>query len=123
AGAGQMVGWRGRKPGARSGQSAGRGSGRKRDHSTGSVLKHSPPTNCGWVLAVSVVLAMAIVGVPGFALPQIASAQAAYEKALGLVQSGKNDDALLVIDSAIAAGARDSSLYNLKGLAESELGH
>jgi tetratricopeptide (TPR) repeat protein len=86
-------------------------------------LKLSPRTNCGWVLVVAVVLAMAIVGVPGFAFPQIASAQAAYEKALGLLQSGKNDDALVVIDSAIAGGARDSSLYNLKGLAESELGH
>ncbi len=86
-------------------------------------MKLSPRTNSGWVLVVAVVLAMAIVGVPGFALPQIASAQAAYEKALGLLQSGKNDDALVVIDGAIAGGARDSSLYNLKGLAESELGH
>ena len=86
-------------------------------------MKPSPRTNCGWVLLVAVVLATAIVGVPGFALPQIASAQAAYEKALGLLQSGKNDDALVVIDSAIAGGAGDSALYNLKGLAESELGH
>ena len=39
------------------------------------------------MLGVAVVLAMAIVGVPAFALPQIASAQAAYEKALGLLQS------------------------------------
>jgi tetratricopeptide (TPR) repeat protein len=86
-------------------------------------LNLSPRTNCGWMLVVAVVLAMASVGVPAFALPQIASAQAAYEKALGLLQSGKNDDALVVIDGAIAGGARDSSLYNLKGLAESELGH
>ena len=89
-------------------------------------MKLSDRTNVGWVLVVVVVvvvLAMAMVGGPGFALPQISSAQAAYEKALGLLQSGKNDDALVVIDSAIAGGARDPSLYNLKGLAESELGH
>jgi tetratricopeptide (TPR) repeat protein len=59
---------------------------------------------------------------PAFAAPQAVRAQAAYEQALGLLQNGKSDEALAVIDAAIAAGARDSSLYNLKGLAESELG-
>lgn len=51
-----------------------------------------------------------------------ASTQAAYDRALELLQQGKNAEALAVIDAAIHAGARDSSLYNLKGLAASELG-
>ena len=55
-------------------------------------------------------------------LLKLPSAQAAYDQALGLLQNGKNADALAVIDAAIAAGARDPSLYNLKGLADSELG-
>jgi superkiller protein 3 len=74
------------------------------------------------VLLIVVVLATTIVGTAGLASPQVATAQAAYEKALGLLQNGKNDEALVVLDSAIAAGARDSSLFSLKGLAESELG-
>jgi tetratricopeptide (TPR) repeat protein len=77
----------------------------------------------GGLIALFVVLATFIAGVPGFASPQTASAQAAYEQALGLLQKGKNDEALAVIDSAIAAGASDPSLYNLEGLANSELGH
>jgi tetratricopeptide (TPR) repeat protein len=53
---------------------------------------------------------------------QTADAQAAYTRALDLLQNGRNADALAVIDAAIDAGARDPSLYNLKGLAASELG-
>ncbi len=59
---------------------------------------------------------------PGLASAQNTSAQAAFEQALGLLQNGKNNEALAVIDSAIAAGVTDPSLYNLKGLANSELG-
>jgi tetratricopeptide (TPR) repeat protein len=70
-----------------------------------------------------VVLATLVVRVPGFALPQNAKGQSAYEHALRLLQDGRNDEALAVIDGAIAAGAGDASLYNLKGLADSELGH
>jgi tetratricopeptide (TPR) repeat protein len=77
----------------------------------------------GSVPVLVVVLATLIVRVPGFAMPQTASAQATYEQAIGLLQNGKNDEALAVIDGAIAAGARDPSLYNLQGLANSELGH
>ncbi|HSZ63976.1 MAG TPA: tetratricopeptide repeat protein [Terriglobales bacterium] len=51
-----------------------------------------------------------------------AAVQAAYEKAVGLLQQGKAADALAVIDAAVRGGARDASLYNLKGLAASELG-
>jgi tetratricopeptide (TPR) repeat protein len=51
-----------------------------------------------------------------------ASTQAAYEQALELLQQGKSADALAAIDAAIQAGVRDPSLYNLKGLAASELG-
>jgi tetratricopeptide (TPR) repeat protein len=51
-----------------------------------------------------------------------AAVQATYDQAIGLLQSGKSADALALIDTAIAAGARDPSLYNLKGLAASELG-
>jgi tetratricopeptide (TPR) repeat protein len=57
-----------------------------------------------------------------FAVPQTGDAQAAFHQALELLQSGKEADALAVIDSAIKDGARDPSLYNLKGLAAGELG-
>ena len=56
------------------------------------------------------------------ALPQTTNAQAAFNEAIQLLQSGKAADALASIDAAIAAGVRDPSLYNLKGLAASELG-
>jgi len=51
-----------------------------------------------------------------------AATQAAYDRAMELLQQGKNAEALSVIDAAIGAGARDPSLFNLKGLAASELG-
>jgi tetratricopeptide (TPR) repeat protein len=86
-------------------------------------LNFSRRTNHVSIALIVVVLATFIVGVPSFAYPQTTSVQAAYEQALGLLQNGKNDEALAVIDSAIAAGAADPSLYNLKGLANSELGH
>jgi len=59
---------------------------------------------------------------PAVAVAQGADAQAAYSQALDLLQSGKSADALSVIDAAVGAGARDPSLYNLKGLAASDLG-
>jgi tetratricopeptide (TPR) repeat protein len=74
------------------------------------------------LIAVVVVLATVIVGGPGFASAQTTDAEAAFEQALGLLQTGKNVEALAVIDRAISAGASDPSLYNLKGLANSELG-
>jgi tetratricopeptide (TPR) repeat protein len=77
----------------------------------------------GSVPVLVVVLATLILGMPGFASAQTASAQTAFEQALGLLQNGKDDEALVVIDGAIAAGASDPSLYNLRGLANSELGH
>ena len=55
-------------------------------------------------------------------MPQAGDAQAAFNQALELLQSGKTADALAVIDSAIKDGARDPSVYNLKGLAAGELG-
>ncbi len=73
--------------------------------------------------AVLVVLATFIIRGPVFALPQAAGTQTAYEQALGLLRSGSNDEALAVINDAIAAGQEDASLYNLKGLVESQLGH
>ena len=60
--------------------------------------------------------------VSGLASPQASDAQAAFNQALDLLQSGKPAKALAVIDSAIDNGARDPSLYNLKGLAAGELG-
>jgi tetratricopeptide (TPR) repeat protein len=53
---------------------------------------------------------------------QSADVQETYAHALDLLQKGKNAEALALIDAAIKAGARDSSLYNLQGLAASELG-
>ena len=69
-----------------------------------------------------IVSAFFLLAVTSSALPQTTNAQAAYEQAIQLLQSGKTADALTSIDAAIAAGARDPSLYNLKGLAASELG-
>ena len=63
-----------------------------------------------------------VLTVSGNAAQQTADAQAAYEQALELLQNGKNADALAVIDAAINAGVRDPSLYNLRGLVDSELG-
>jgi tetratricopeptide (TPR) repeat protein len=60
--------------------------------------------------------------VPNVASAQAVAAQAAYAQALDLLRNGKNADALAVINAAIDAGARDPSLYNVKGLAASELG-
>ena len=74
------------------------------------------------LIAVVVVLATIIVGGPGFASAQTTDAEGAFEQALGLLQTGKNVEALAVIDGAISAGASDPALYNLKGLANSELG-
>jgi tetratricopeptide (TPR) repeat protein len=76
-----------------------------------------------WIVLTAVVLAAFIASMPDLASAQNTSAQAAFEQALGLLQNGKNNEALAVIDSAIAAGVTDPSLYNLKGLANSGLGH
>jgi tetratricopeptide (TPR) repeat protein len=51
-----------------------------------------------------------------------AAVQAVYKQAIELLQAGKAADALAVLDAAVRAGARDASLYNLRGLAASELG-
>jgi tetratricopeptide (TPR) repeat protein len=76
-----------------------------------------------WIVLTAVVLAAFIASMPDLASAQNTSAQAAFEQALGLLQNGKNNEALAVIDSAIAAGVTDPSLYNLKGLANSGLCH
>jgi tetratricopeptide (TPR) repeat protein len=73
-------------------------------------------------IPVLVVLAACVFQALARASPQAANAQSAYAQALELLQSGKSSDALAVIDQAIAAGSQDASLYNLKGLAASELG-
>ncbi len=51
-----------------------------------------------------------------------AAAQAAYEQAVQFLQQGRSEEALATADAAIRAGALDPSLYNVKGLAASELG-
>jgi tetratricopeptide (TPR) repeat protein len=68
------------------------------------------------------VVATCVFPASSLAMPQAGDAQAAFNQALELLQSGKTADALAVIDSAIKDGARDPSLYNLKGLAAGELG-
>jgi tetratricopeptide (TPR) repeat protein len=85
-------------------------------------LNFSHRINSGSI-ALIVALATFIVSTPGFASAQTSSAQVAFEQTLELLQKGKNDEALAVIDSAIAAGVIDPSLYNLQGLANSKLGH
>ena len=69
-----------------------------------------------------VLVATCVFAASSLAMPQAGDAQAAFNQALGLLQSGKAADALAVIDSAIKDGVRDPSLYNLKGLAAGELG-
>jgi tetratricopeptide (TPR) repeat protein len=83
----------------------------------------------GRVVAVATLVAatVGIFEIAGVASPQspnvqATNVQATYDQAIGLLQSGKSADALALIDTAIAAGARDPALYNLKGLAASELG-
>jgi len=53
---------------------------------------------------------------------QSVDVQETYAHAIDLFQNGKNAEALALLNAAIKAGARDSSLYNLQGLAASELG-
>jgi tetratricopeptide (TPR) repeat protein len=53
---------------------------------------------------------------------QSGKAQPAYSQAFDLLQNGRNADALKIIDAALSAGVHDPALYNLKGLAASELG-
>jgi tetratricopeptide (TPR) repeat protein len=48
--------------------------------------------------------------------------QGTYDQAVQLLQDGKAAEALALIDAAIKAGQHESSFYNLKGLAASELG-
>ena len=71
---------------------------------------------------ILVALTACVFQVVSVASAQSTDSQAAYEQAVQLLQNGRNADALAVIDSALSAGARDPSLYNLKGLAASELG-
>jgi tetratricopeptide (TPR) repeat protein len=59
---------------------------------------------------------------PRIASPQTTDVQAAYEQAVELLRNGKNAEAMALVEAVIDAGARDPSLYNLKGLAASELG-
>ncbi len=73
-------------------------------------------------LLVLTLLATCVFQIPSTASPQTADAQAAFQQAVELLQAGKNAEALEVINAAIAAGARDPSLYNVRGLAASELG-
>jgi tetratricopeptide (TPR) repeat protein len=84
------------------------------------------PSSCSigrlFAFATLVVFPVCFFTIASAALPQITTAQAAYEQAIQLLQSGRAADALTVIDGAIMAGVRDPSLYNLKGLAASELG-
>ena len=54
--------------------------------------------------------------------PQSPDAQTVFNQALSLLQSGKNAEAIAVLDEAIRGGANDASLYNLKGLAAGGIG-
>jgi tetratricopeptide (TPR) repeat protein len=75
---------------------------------------------CGTIIEITLCV-FAIAG-PAYAQVSNSPAQAIYDQAVDLLQQGKNADALALIDAALEKGVRDSSLYNLKGLAASELG-
>jgi tetratricopeptide (TPR) repeat protein len=86
-------------------------------------LTLSPPAiSRSFPFAALVILVVCLFEITSSASPQTSNAQSTYEQAIQLLQTGKNDDAMALIDAAIAAGARDPSLYNLRGLAASELG-
>jgi len=48
--------------------------------------------------------------------------QQTYNEAVELLQQGKAADAIALVEAAVKAGVHDPSLYNLQGLAASELG-
>jgi len=56
------------------------------------------------------------------ALTQANDAQAVFNQAVQLFQTGKGPEALSILDSAIDSGIQDPALYNLKGLIAGELG-
>jgi tetratricopeptide (TPR) repeat protein len=90
------------------------------------LISSRPAIRRPLVIAMFVVVTIFFFDNEVSAAPQAAesqpSVQATYDEALGLLQAGKSADALTVIDAAIKKGIRDSSLYNLHGLAASELG-
>jgi len=53
---------------------------------------------------------------------QASKAQQTYNEAVELLQQGKAADAIALVEAAGKAGVHDPSLYNLQGLAASELG-
>jgi tetratricopeptide (TPR) repeat protein len=69
-----------------------------------------------------VILLFLTLCLPRIASPQTTDVQAAYEQAVELLRNGKNAEALALVEAVIDAGAREPSLYNLKGLAASALG-
>ena len=69
-----------------------------------------------------VILLFLTLCLPRIASPQTTDVQAAYEQVVELLRNGKNAEAMALVEAVIDAGARDPSLYNLKGLAASELG-
>ena len=85
-------------------------------------MKLSIPANSRLFSLVALIVPLCFFHIASAASAQNASAQSAYDESVALLQSGKYAEALAVIDAAIAAGARDPSFYNLKGLAASELG-
>jgi tetratricopeptide (TPR) repeat protein len=71
-----------------------------------------------------IALVLTVIATAGSLYSQVSNSptQATYDQAVDLLQQGKSTDALALIDGALEKGVRDSSLYNLKGLAASELG-
>ena len=61
-------------------------------------------------------------GVPEKAESQARDRPATYDQLVQLLQTGKTAEALVLIDAAIKRAGNEPSLYNLKGLAASELG-
>ena len=56
------------------------------------------------------------------ALTQRNDAQAVFNQAIQLFQTGRAPEALAILDSAIDSGTQEPALYNLKGLIAGELG-
>ena len=71
-----------------------------------------------------IALTLSVIAIAGALYSQVTNSpyQATYDQAVELLQQGRSADAVALIDGALEQGVRDPSLYNLKGLAASELG-
>lgn len=81
-----------------------------------------PPSPQSLIPSFLIFICLCVVPAIRPASAQANDAQAVFNQALRLFQSGRDVEALAVLDSAIGTGIQDPALYNLKGLVAGELG-